>query len=218
LEVNLLSGPIDIVRAFHNAFRRDVSQIDASTFKLARNGGDLSPVFDRLRMVDEILDYHARGEEVAVFPAVDKLTPLVARAYLLDHRELDTMLNVLETMRKTPDALITARATAVLESHLRIHLDKEDAHLYPILRERTTASEQTSIVGLMSSKVPPERFPALVQWLLPLLDFDDRVVITEGWMKLMPPQVFAKLKPLMRKVTGEDWIELARRIPNLESK
>jgi iron-sulfur cluster repair protein YtfE (RIC family) len=218
LEVNLLSGPIDIVRSFHNAFRRDVSQIDASAFKLARNGGDLTPVFNRLRTVAEILDYHAQGEEAAVFPAVDKLTPLVARAYLLDHRELDTMLDVLEAMRKTPDPLITARATAVLESHLRIHLDKEDVHLYPILRERASESEQASVVGLMSRKVPPEKFPAMVQWLLPLLDFDDRVVITEGWMKLMPPQVFAGLKPLMRKIMAEDWVELARRIPNLESK
>jgi hypothetical protein len=206
------------VRCIHNAFRRDVYQIDASAFELARNGGDLTPVFGRLRTVAEILDYHAQGEEVAVFPAVDKLAPLVARAYFLDHRELDKMVNGFETMRKSPDALVTARATAVLESHLRIHLDKEDVHLYPILRERTTESEQASIVGLMSTKVPPERFPALVQWLLPLLDFDDRVVVTEGWMKFMPPQVFANLKPLIRKVLAEDWTELTRRIPNLDSK
>ena len=213
-----MSGPIDIVRSIHNAFRRDVSQIDATAFKLARNGGDLPPVFDRLRVVAEILDYHAQGEEAAVFPAVNKLTPLVARAYFLDHRELDTMVDGLETMRKTSDALMTARATAVLESHLRIHLDKEDSHLYPILRERTTESEQASIVGLMSRKVPPERFPALVQWLLPLLDFDDRVVVTAGWVRLMPPQVFAGLKPLLRKIMAEDWVALTRRIPNLENK
>jgi iron-sulfur cluster repair protein YtfE (RIC family) len=218
LEVNFLSGPIDIVRCIHNAFRRDVFQIDAAAFKLARNGGDFTPVFNRLQVVAEILDYHAQGEEVAVFPAVDKLTPLVAKAYFLDHRELDTMVNGLETMRKAPDAIVTARATAVLESHLRIHLDKEDAHLYPILRERTTESEQVAIVGLMSKKVPPEKFPVLVQWLLPLLDFDDRVVVTAGWMKLLPPQVFANLKPLMKKVMGEDWVALTKRIPNLESK
>ena len=214
----MLSGPIDIVRSFHNAFRRDVSQIDASAFKLARNGGDLTSVFNQLRTVAEILDYHAQGEEAAVFPAVDKLTPLMARAYFLDHRELDTMLDVLESMRKTPDPLITARATAVLESHLRIHLDKEDVHLYPILRERASEKEQASIVGLMSSKVPPEKFPAMVQWLLPLLDFDDRVVITEGWMKLMPPHVFAKLKPLMQKIMADDWVALTQRGPNLEKK
>lgn len=213
-----MPGPIDIVRSIHNAFRRDLSQIDTSAFKLANNGEDLTPIFDRLHTVAEILNYHALGEEVAVFPAVDNLTPLVAQAYFLDHRELDTMVSRLEMMRRTPDPLITARATAVLQSHLRIHLDKEDTHLYPILRERTMESEQASIFGLMSKKVPAERFPALVQWLLPLLDFDDRVVVTKGWMELMSPQVFAGLKPLMKQVMAQDWIELTRRIPNLDSK
>ena len=83
-------------------------------------------------------------------------------------------------MRKKFDPLITARATAVLELHFRIRLDKEDVHLYPILRKRTTESEQASIVRLMSRNVLPERFHALVKWLPPLLNFNDRVVVTEG--------------------------------------
>jgi iron-sulfur cluster repair protein YtfE (RIC family) len=218
LEVTVLSGPLDIVRSIHNALRRDVSQIDAATYKLARNGGNFTSIFDRLSVVSEILDYHAQGEEAAVFPAVDNLAALVAQAYFLDHRELDTMVDGLEAMRKIPVPLNTARATAVLASHLRIHLDKEDVHLYPILRGRTTENEQASIVGLMSKKVPPEKFPTLVQWVLPLLDFDDRVIIVEGWMKLMPPQVFAGLKPLMRNIMAEDWTKLSQRIPNLDNK
>ncbi len=210
-----MSGPLDIVRLLHNAFRRDVFQIDDSVFKIARSGGDLTFVLDRLHIMAEVLDYHAKGEEAAVFPAVDNVAPLVAKAYLMDHRELDTMVNGLEAMRKTPDPLTTARATAVLSSHLRIHLDKEDAHLYPILRERTTESEQASIVSIMSKKVPPERFPTLAQWLFPLLNLEDQFGVTKGWMTLMPPQVFNGLKPLIKKSVGENWVELTRRIPEL---
>jgi iron-sulfur cluster repair protein YtfE (RIC family) len=213
-----LSGPIDIVRCIHNAFRRDIFQIDDSVFKIARGGGDLAAVLERVHIIGEILDYHAKGEEAAVFPAIDKVAPLVAEAYLTDHRELDTMVSGLEAMRRTPDPLTTARATAVLTSHLKIHLYKEDAYMYPILRERTTENEQASIVGLMSKKVPPDRFPTLVQWLFPLLDLEDQVVVTKGWMTLMPPQVFASLKPLIRKTVGENWAELARRIPELNGK
>jgi iron-sulfur cluster repair protein YtfE (RIC family) len=86
---------------------------------------------------------------VAVFPAVDHLTPLVSTPYLLDHRELDAMVDGLEKMREMPDPLDTARATAALHAHLRIHLNKEDAHLYPILRERATEAEQASIGRLI---------------------------------------------------------------------
>ena len=34
-----LSGPLDIVRSLHNAFRRDIFQIDDSVLKIARGGG-----------------------------------------------------------------------------------------------------------------------------------------------------------------------------------
>lgn len=215
-----MSSPIDIVLRFHNAFRRDMAQIDSLVFDIARSGGNLSPVLERLHVMDEILDYHAKGEEAAVFPAVDNVAPLVARAYLMDHRELDKMVDTLETMRlqKSPDPLIAARATAVLNSHLRIHLDKEDAHLYPILRERTSVSEQVSIGGIMSSKIPPDRFSAAIQWLFPMLDLGDQVVVTRGWMTLMPPQVFASVKPLIKSAVAEGWDMIAQRIPELNDK
>ena len=93
----------------------------------------MTPYFDRLQIIGEVLDYHARGEEAAVFPAVDNIAPFLAKAYILDHRELDSMVHGLEAIHKAPDPLTAARATAVLNSHLRIHLDKEDVHLYPIL-------------------------------------------------------------------------------------
>ena len=57
-----MSRPIDIVRCFHNAFRRDVSEIDALVLSNARSSGDLEPIFNRLAILGEILDYHARGE------------------------------------------------------------------------------------------------------------------------------------------------------------
>jgi hypothetical protein len=170
--------------------------------------------------MDEILDYHARGEEAAVFPAVDNVAPLVARTYLMDHRELDKMVESLEAMRlqKTSDPLQAARATAVLNSHLRIHLDKEDAHLYPILREKTTLSQQVAIGGIMSSKIPPGRFPAAVAWLMPLLDLNDQVTVTKGWMTFMPPQIFANVKPLIKNAVLEGWDAITQRIPELNNK
>ncbi len=210
-----MSGPIDIVLCLHNAFRRDTLEIDDAALKAARSGGDITSVLNRLHVTGEILDYHAKGEEEAVSPAVDKLAPLVAKAYFLDHRELDIMVAGLEAMRSAPDALTAARATAALNGFLRIHLNKEDVHLYQILRERATESEQASIVGTMSRKIPSDRMPTVVRWLFPLLGHDDRAVVTRGWMTFMPPQVFAGIKSLIRETVAGDWPELTRRIPEL---
>ena len=112
----------------------------------------MAPIFDRLQIVTEILDYHARGEEAAGLPAVDNIAPLVAKAKIMDHRELDDVVQGRKAIRKAPDPLTAVRATAVLNSQLRIHLDKEDAHLYPILGERTTDDEQVSILGTWQVK------------------------------------------------------------------
>lgn len=195
-----------------------MAHIDNSVLNLAREGGDMAPYFDRLQIMGEILDYHARGEEAAVFPAVDNIAPFLAQAYILDHRELDNMVHGLEAIRKAPDPLTAARATAVLNSHLRIHLDKEDVHLYPLLRERTTDDEQASIGKVLASRTPPERFPSHIQWLFPLLDLDDQVSVTRVWMLLMPPPVFAMVEQLIKKNVAENWAMLTQQIPELSDK
>ena len=207
--------PIDAIRCFHNAFRRDSSQIDNLAFDIARDGGNLAPLFMRFQTFGEVLDIHARGEEAAVFPAADKLTPIFSRAYVMDHRELDTMVSDLEAISKEPNTLIAARTTAILNSHLRIHLNKEDAYLYPMLREGITDNEQVSVLNIMSSKVPSEKFPMMIQWLFPLLDLEDQVSVTRHWMSLLPTQVFAMAKPLIKKNVAENWVELTRQIPEL---
>ncbi len=195
-----------------------MAQIDDTVTKTARTNGNLTPLLDHLHTLNELLDYHAKGEEAAVFPAMDKILPQVATTYLMDHRELDKMTEALETIRKNPDPLTTTRATAVEESFLRIHLNKEDAHLYRIIRERTIDTEQASIVALMSRSVPQDKFPTMIQWLFPLLNLDDQVMVAKGWMTLMPPQVFTGIKPLIQKATATNWTKLTQLIPELEHK
>jgi hemerythrin superfamily protein len=194
-----------------------MSQIDNIVNRSARaEGGDFTSVLERLHTMNELLDYHARGEEAAVFPALDKLTPQVATPYLMDHRELDIMTDSLEKIQRNPDSLTTARATAVLDSFLRIHLNKEDAHLYPILRERTSDDEQIAIGTTMAKSVPPEKFPTMIQWLFPLLDLTDQVLVAKGWMKIMPAQTFARIKPLIKKAVAGNWVNLTQIVTELD--
>jgi iron-sulfur cluster repair protein YtfE (RIC family) len=211
-----LSRPIDIIRRFHTAFRRDISQIDDIVNKTANVGGDFTSVLDRLHIMNELLDYHARGEEAAVFPAMDKLIPQLATPYLLDHRELDVMVEGLENKRQNPEPLATARATAVLDSFLRIHLNKEDAHLYPILRERTSDDEQVAIGAQLAKSVPPDRFPIMIQWLFPLLDLEDQVFVARGWAKVLPAQVLAGMRHLIQKAIAGNWIKVTELVPELK--
>ena len=50
-----------------------------------------------------------------------------------------------------------------------------------------------------------------------MLGHDDREMWTRVVMGLMPEQVFTQVKALIRDTITDDWAELTRRIPELDS-
>jgi iron-sulfur cluster repair protein YtfE (RIC family) len=210
-----MAEPVDAIRAFHNAFRNDMEQIDAAALDSARGKEGLATTVERFKFFNEVLVWHAHGEEEAVFPRLEDVAPLVAEAYVKDHRGLDAAFDELDRSYSARDPLQTARATAVFRFHLNMHLDKEDTHLYPIFKERVPLPEQWNAIGIMSKGIPPERSPEAVAWLFPLMGQDDRENMVRVWQVVMPAQVFAGVKELIKKAIPNDWANLTKRIPML---
>ena len=208
--------PLDAVTVVHNAFRRDLTEIDQAVYKVARHGGDLSPSIDRLHYFSDILDRHEKGEEHAVFPEVERVvSPLLASLFIDDHREMSEGLGKVEG---APDELAAARASAALHTHVRTHLAKEDTWLYPALRDRIDLDEQVTIVGqLWGRSFPPDDvLPQYMNWLFGLVNQEDQATITTVWKQLMTEKVFGVCTPLIQEaVTTDDWSELTRRVPGL---
>src|SRR3954466_1530819 len=209
-------GPIDAVVAIHNAFRQDMKLIDVAALESARGKPGLEAVIERFRFLNEVLEWHAHGEELAIFPALEEVAPSVAEAYEKDHRALDAAFARLNNAVSASDALETARSTAAFKYYLDVHLMKEDTHLYRLIRERVAVPDQGQAVGVMASGIPQDRFPEFVAWMFPLLGHDDRENMTRIWQKVMPADAFAGATTLVELAIGDDRAELARRIPELE--
>ena len=207
--------PVDAIRAIHNGFRKDMGAMDAAAYAAADGRGDLGHVTQRYVLFNEILVWHADGEEDAVFPAIENVAPLVAESYERDHRGLDSLFESLHKAVGASEPLAVARATAAFDFHLRMHLDKEEAHLYRIFNDRISLPDQGAIAGKMAQKVPRERFPDFVGWLFPLVGNDDRENMTRIWQKVLPAPAFAGAARLIQAAIGDDWAELTRRIPEL---
>jgi len=207
--------PTDAIRAIHNAFRNDMARIDAAALDSARGKEGLAATIERFRFFNEVLVWHARGEELAVFPVLDRVAPLVAEAYLKDHRGLDLAYETLNNSYSGHDLLQTARATSSFRFHLNIHLDKEDTHLYRIFRERVPLPEQAKAVSILASQIPQERFPEFVAWMFPLMGNDDRENMIRIMQAVIPAPAFSGAKELIKKAVGSDWAELMHRIPTL---
>jgi hypothetical protein len=210
-----MAGPIDAIKAVHNAFRKDIEGIDAAALGAARGTPGLEAALERFRFFNEILVIHARGEEIAVFPVLEEVAPLVAEAYVDDHRGLDEAFDALDAAVSAGDALATARATAAFKFHLDIHLYKEDTHLYRIFGERVPVPDQGKAVGIMAAEIPQDLQPEFILWMYPLLGDDDRENMTRIQQMVQPPEAFAGVKQLIQRAIGDDWAELTRRMPEL---
>ena len=134
---------------------------------------------------------------------------------MIDHHGLDQAFEELSSSYAAQDPLKTARVTAAFRFHLKTHLYKEDTHLYRIFRERIPLPGQGKALGIMASTIPQERFPEVVAWLYPLIGYDDRENMTRIWQTVMPAPVFTGVKDLIKQTIGNDWAELARRIPTI---
>jgi hypothetical protein len=210
-----VTSPIDAVVAIHNAFRADIASIDQAALGAARGKPGLEATLDRFRFMNEVLVWHADGEEHGMFVELEVVAPDVAEAYEKDHRALDAAFDKLNAAVTARDALGTARATAAFRYYLDVHLAKEDAHLYRIIRERVSVADQAKAVGIMAGGVPQDRFPEFVGWLYPLMGDEDRENMTRVWQMLMPDEVFIGACGLIQRAIGGEYGELTRRIPEL---
>ena len=61
-------GPIDAVLAIHNAFRADIAAIDTAALGAARGEPGLEATVERFRFFNEVLAWHAHGEETRRLP------------------------------------------------------------------------------------------------------------------------------------------------------
>lgn len=187
-----MARPLDIINAAHSAFRHDMEAIDAAALRAARGEPGLDAIVERFRRMDEVLVWHADGEEAGVFPALEVVAPDVVAAYEMDHRGLDAAFEVLRNAVSEHDPLGTARATAAFKFNLDLHLLKEDRHLYVLFEQRLSDEEQARAVAGLAAGVPSGRFADFVSWLFPLIGEQDRSNVLTYWRSAMPPEVFSR--------------------------
>jgi hypothetical protein len=210
-----MTGPFDAVLAIHNAFRHDMELIDAAALASARGEPGLEATIERFRFFNEVLEWHAQGEDAVISALLESVAPDVYETYERDHRALDAAFDAMNEAVSVRDPLETARATKAFKFHLELHLDKEDAHMYRLLADRVPLPDQGRATGLMASHAPQDRFPEVVAWMFPLIGHDDRIAMTRSWQLGMPPEGFAMATTLIEQAVGDDWAGLAREIPEL---
>ena len=211
-----MAVPLDAIRAIHNALRKDGGAIATSAYSAAGGRGGMDVVVKRYTFLNEVLVWHADGEEEFVFPAMEGVAPLVAEAYERDHHGIDSLFDSLKKAIAGTDVLAITRAAAIFDFHTSFHMTKEEEHLYRIFNERVPLAEQGAIMGKMAQKIPKERFAEFVGWLYPLLAIDDRENMVRIMRQALPAPMFSQATQLIKAAIGPEWQEIARRIPDID--
>ncbi len=210
-----MTKPIDAITAIHNVARKAMTSFDQAALAMARGESGQEDAFKPLHLFDEIISWHAEGEELALFPLADSIESRLAEDYTRDHKEMVKAGQSLEAAVRAGDKLEAARVAAAFKLQLMVHTAKEDTHLYPLLTERIPEQELYRAVGESFGPIPKTRLPEVVNIAFMLMGNDDRENLLRVWQKVMSVTDFAAVRDLVRNAVGNDWSELTRRIPDL---
>jgi len=189
-----------------------MARIDAAALDAARGKPGLAATIERFRFLNEVLEWHAHGEDALIGPLLESVAPAVYAAYEADHRALDACFAALRAAVSEHDPIETARATKAFKFQLDLHLDKEDAHMYPLLGERVPRDLLGHTIGQMGRDAPRERFPEVVAWMFPLMGIEDRVSMALDWKRGMPAPAFEGAVHLIERAIGDEWPALSLRL------
>ena len=210
-----MPGPLADVIYIHRPIRRDL--LEMKTALSSGGTGSLGQIADRFAFLRRMLRIHESGEEEILFPAIDALVPGASDPYTATHTSNRAIMDRLDVAFADGDAAVASRLMSELESIMSAHLDQEEGELVPLCEQHLAMADQGALVGRMSAHGPAEDQAPMTGWMVRLLSPEDRAGFVSMVMGVMPPEAFAGMKMgLKAALPGEDWSDLAARVPELE--
>lgn len=212
-----MPGPLAGVKFIHNAFRMDLTKLQADIKFFATLGdGDADELAKRVARLNEILYFHEKGEELVLFPAVNSIEPGIADVYEKTHREIDPLREGLLEALQRGDADKAFDCIMELKPKMDAHLAQEEQELVPWCDEHFSFPDQGRMAGEMSKHIPQEKMAELVPWMVRTLNADDRVGVMQMWKEAMPAPVFGMISGMVKgALTEQQWNDLAGPMPEL---
>lgn len=151
--------------------------------------------------------FHAEGEDTVVFPPTARVANKLVTELLEEHHEFTR--RELEIGKLGHETLAIPSAEARIASGIRLnqlanelfaayiaHMNREETELVPVLRDHFSDAEQAKMRGTIISKFPPDRFFALLGWMLPALNVTELSELLNSVKGTIPPPVLKAVTDL----------------------
>jgi hemerythrin-like domain-containing protein len=213
-------SPLHCIRTTHIALRRAVQDLEAEV--TASIEPQPERIVEEVAFLQTLYGYHSGGEEQALFPVLERLSPDTGEAFLYDHVEENALLRELhdavESFRERGGPLSAAfkRSVIALVEHLFLHSLKEDRIILPLLSAKASVAEQERISAGIIQAIPTQDLPVVLPWIVARLELEDQVSFLENVRAELAPERRGQLRAWMQAELPADALApLVLRIPTL---
>ena len=217
--------PAEGVRFIHAAIDTDVRALEAEAFA-AETDAQLDAFGAHFALFHSIAKTHNEGEEVSLFPELEKRLPRVAATYLFDHEEEAALFDAITAQVATARAATGAaragelaklrRHAVALTEHVTTHVRKENELITPLVLELFSPPEQAAQVQAMIGRFAPELLAKALPWIIANIVFDEQCAYVGMMQRVMPPERFPTACGWIKAGVGDAaWSAIAAKVPGL---
>ena len=226
--------PVNLMQEFlyiHNAILKEAQDFEDSVRELNReDDAQIAGLLDRFKFYTGVLHEHHHGEEEIFFPVLEKKFRYISATDVYEHEhhsrlynEIEELLTGLRQARGSSERADLARRlnrqAIALNALTDDHINEENELLLPAFEEHFSAEELGKLMDQALEEMgSPELLMQAVPWMFKAQTVDDREGMLRSWMVMMPPDQLPGILQIMSTgVSPQEWQEMERRIPELQS-
>jgi iron-sulfur cluster repair protein YtfE (RIC family) len=212
----------------HKALGGEMDNLEGHALSLDPENAEAVVGFaGHLGMIHGLLEVHANEEEGVLWPEIEKQMPGLMGSYEIDHEaereifaRIDSHLAALQqsgTDKKAISARL-ARDVGVAAEQLKLHMRKEESHIYTPFSEGIGEAAQMELGRQILSNLPVEILPQAMPWLASFLTAEEVAEGFDLYVKAVGPergQLF--ITPLATGLPPGKWQEVLQHAPQLAS-
>lgn len=188
-------SPILIFLFFHKAIRTELSELHRAAVALAiKQESDVRPLLERYQFLRSIYKHHCNAEDEVIFPALDIRVKNVARTYSLEHEGESALFDQLFALLNSNSGdeesyrRELASCTGALQTSISQHMSKEEEQVFPLLIEKYSFDEQSSLVWQFLCSIPVSMMAEFLPWLSSSISFDECQDMRKCLSKIIPEE------------------------------
>ncbi|MBA0666529.1 hypothetical protein Goklo_002930, partial [Gossypium klotzschianum] len=171
-----VSCPIDEIMLWHNAIKRELSDIAKAAEKIQISGdfSDLSGFNERLQFIAEVCIFHSIAEDRVIFPAVD-----AELSFTQEHVEEEIQFNKLRRLIENIQsagadsssaeffANLCSQADQIMDSMQKhFHSEEAQASVLPLARKHFSPQRQRELLYQSLCVMPLKLIECVLPWLV----------------------------------------------------